>query len=168
MFIIVRAVIWVLLFWRWGDWPNWKKYQAGILFFIMGDLLYNFLCCNYSMWEHSANRFFPNHTSVTLFIALIIYLCAIILNLGHYPTSLLKQILWMTLWVVASAIAEWIDKLLGLITYHHGWNLWWSTIFMLVAVPMVRLHYKQPLWAYALSVIVVALLLWKFHVSILK
>lgn len=168
MYILIRALLWIISMWRWGDWRNWKKYQASIQFFILGDLLYNFLCYNYSMWQYTPTQFLPSHTATTLFITFINYPCAVTLYLGNYPKGIFKQILWVMGWVFLWALAEWTDGLLGLITYHHGWNFWWSVAFMSMAVPMVRLHFKKPLLTYGLSAIVIVFMMVIFKVPIYK
>ncbi|WP_368780987.1 CBO0543 family protein [Alicyclobacillus fastidiosus] len=161
---MLRAVVWILITWRWGDWRQWKKYQSTILFFISCDLLYNVICHNYLLWKFTPSRLFTSHTAVNLFEDFVIYPCALILYLGRYPKSILTKIIWNILWVLIWIGIEWINKLLGLITYHHGWNIWWSVLLMSFAIPMVRLHFIKPLWTYGLSLICIVFLVFLFKV----
>jgi hypothetical protein len=168
MFPIVRAILWIFALWKWGDWKNWKKYEATILYVIIGDLLYNFLTYNYSMWQFEPAGFLSNHTLHSLFIAFVMYPCSTILYLGGFPVGRLKQILWVILWITIWIVIEWVNCLLRLITYHHGWDFLDSVLFSCVAVPMIRLHYKRSLWAYGLSVAITVSLLLIFKVPISK
>ncbi|UUZ82438.1 hypothetical protein LJK88_50150 [Paenibacillus sp. P26] len=151
-----------------GDWRNWRKYQATILYLIVGDLLYNFLTYNYSMWRFEPTAVLPSHTASTLFIAFLCYPCSTILYLGHFPTGKMKAALWVVLWVGIWCVIEWIDRLLGLISYHHGWSFTSSILFSTVAVLMIRLHYTKPLWAYGLSALIVTALMFIYRVPIEK
>ena len=72
MFILFRAVVWVFIAWRWGDWRNWHRYQATILYIILCDLLYNVLTYNHSMWEYSSGLF-PNHITANLVVQFLLY-----------------------------------------------------------------------------------------------
>ncbi|PIB57799.1 hypothetical protein, partial [Pseudomonas sp. 2822-17] len=47
---IVIKLLFLFAAYKWGDWEKWEKYYPTILFFIIGDLLYNFLFYNYPMW----------------------------------------------------------------------------------------------------------------------
>ncbi|UUZ86433.1 hypothetical protein LJK88_25495 [Paenibacillus sp. P26] len=168
MFILLRAVLWVFILFRWGDWRNWRKYQSSILFVIAGNFLYNFLCHDYSMWEYPPNTIFHSHTAVSLFYDLTINPGVVILYLGLYPTKVLSQLLWISFWVFIYAVVEWIELQIGEITYHNGWNFMWSVLLMGIAVPMIRLHDKKPLWAYGISIFIVIGLVKVFEVPIAK
>lgn len=168
MFILIRSIMWAFIVYKWGDWRNWRQYQASILYVIAADFLYNFLCYRYSMWEYPPNLIFSTHTATSLFYSLTIHPCVLILFLGKYPNGKKRQTFWIALWVLVYAVIEWIEFQMGVIVYHHGWNFFWSVVLMCIALPMVRLHQQKPLWAYGASAVVVTLLLSLFHVPFSK
>lgn len=168
MFILIRAIIWILVLLKWGDWRNWKQYQSSILYVIATDFLYNFLCYRYSMWEYTPNLIFTTHVATTLFYALTIHPCVVILYLSQYPNEKKRQMVWVLFWLMIYAAVEWIELEMGILVYHHGWNFLWSNALMCIALVLLRLHQQKPLWAYGVSVVITALLVRLFHVPIGK
>ncbi|MGM0827674.1 MAG: CBO0543 family protein [Bacillota bacterium] len=168
MFLIIRSVLWILVAWRWGDWRNWKKYQSTILFFILLDLLYNFLTYNYTLWQYEPTAIIPNHTFNNMIVMFIIYPCLVLLYLGRYPTGGVKQGIWIISFTTFLSIVEFINYKAGLITFHSGWNIKWSIMFYLYSLPILRLHNKKPLLAFGISVLITVGLLWILKVPISK
>ena len=87
MHLVLNAIFLVMGL-KWGDWKNWKKYHATILFLWFGDLLYNVICYQYIMWQYKesifAETFLTNHVIITL----INYVC----QLSCYRINLLGEI----------------------------------------------------------------------------
>ncbi|WP_420888793.1 CBO0543 family protein [Cohnella candidum] len=111
---------------------------------------------------------FKTHTESSLFYALTIHPCVVILFLGNYPIGKMKRFFWISFWILVYTVIEWIEVWQGILIYRNGWNLWWSIAFMGVVIPLVRLHYRRPLWAYGISIIVVFTLVGLFHVPLTK
>ena len=69
MHLVLNAIFLVMGL-KWGDWKNWRKYHATILFLWFGDLLYNVLCYQYIMWQYKesifAETFLTNHVIISL------------------------------------------------------------------------------------------------------
>ncbi|MBT2738349.1 CBO0543 family protein [Bacillus sp. ISL-7] len=168
MYIFVRMMLWILAAWRWGDWRNWKNYQSTNLFVIMLDLLYNFLTYNYPLWAYDPTVIIPNHTLNNLLVTFISYPSVLFIYLGRYPTGWLKRVAWIIFWVTLLSVVELLNYKMGLMSYHNGWNFWWSVIFYLVQLPFIRLHYKKPLLTYGLSVLIIIGLLLFFKVPVSK
>ncbi|PKG23735.1 CBO0543 family protein [Niallia nealsonii] len=112
----------------WGDWQNWKKYYPTILFLIVRDLLYNFLLYKKPMWLFQ-DITLPNHTMITLLSMTISYTVTVLIYLGRFPDSWGKRFLWFLLWSSIFLCFEYINSKFGFISYHNGWNMWWSVIF---------------------------------------
>lgn len=168
MFILIRAIIWTLILLKRGDWRNWKQYQSSILYVIATDFLYNFLCYHYSMWEYAPNLIFSTHTATTLFYAITIHPCVVILYLNNYPNGKRRQVAWVLFWIMIYAVIEWIELKMGILVYHHGWSILWSCALMSAALLLIRTHQHKPLWAYGASIAITALLVLLFHVPISK
>ncbi|WP_339146758.1 MULTISPECIES: CBO0543 family protein [unclassified Sutcliffiella] len=168
MFMIIRIILWIFAAWRWGDWRNWKKYQSTILFFILLDLLYNFLTYNYTLWQYEPTSLIPNHTLNNMIVMFIFYPCIVLIYLGRYPSGKVKQGAWIIFWAAFLSLIEFINNKAGLITFHNGWNIKWSIFFYLYSLPILRLHHKRPLLTYVLAVLITIGLLWIFKVPISK
>lgn len=141
---------------KWGDWRNWKEYYPTILFFIGGDLLKNALLHEHLMWEYQEVYFGENilvgHLAIDLMIMTIVYPSTILIYLGHFPRTLMKQLLWISLWVCIYSGVEYINlRYLNLINHHRGWTIAWSIIFNVIMFVMFRIHFKKPLLAWGLS-----------------
>ncbi|MCM3728257.1 hypothetical protein M3226_21645 [Neobacillus cucumis] len=85
--LIVYVVIFLLAAIIWGDWRSWRLYYSTILFFIVGDLLKNFLFYNYWLWTYQETMFakdiLKNHTIINIMIMFIGYPSTIFLYLGR-------------------------------------------------------------------------------------
>jgi hypothetical protein len=139
---------------KWGDWKNWRDYYPTFLFFLVGDLLYQFLLFNKSMWlfQPSFDRgYLPNHTTIALVKMMIRYWATVIIFLGHFPAGKGKRIYWISLWVFIYIAVEFFALKTGLMTHHNGWNLYWSLYFDIVIFIVLYVHYKHPLLAWILS-----------------
>ena len=171
MHLVLNAIFLVMGL-KWGDWKNWRKYHATILFLWFGDLLYNVLCYQYIMWQYKesifAETFLTNHVIISLIIMFISYPATVFIYLGRFPKQKVKAVLWILLWVVLYSSIEFINlRFLNLITHHNGWSMTWSVIFNAMMFPMLWLYYKKPGTTLLLSIPTVAFLLWYFHVPIL-
>jgi hypothetical protein len=156
---------------KWGDWKNWKAYYPTILFFIGGDLLKNALLHNYRMWEfqevYFGQKILVGHFAIDLMNMIICYPAILLIYLGHYPRGLWKQIIWIAFWVLILSAKEFINlKYLNLINHYHGWNIVWSVIFNIIMFIILRIHFKSPLLAWAISIIWIIFLYNWFDVPI--
>ncbi|WP_449539755.1 CBO0543 family protein [Ferdinandcohnia sp. Marseille-Q9671] len=143
---------------KWGDWKGWRSYYPTILFFIMGDLLKNFLFHDYLLWTYQetifAENLFSNHTFISLMIMYISYPATILIYLGRFPKERWKQLVWIVFWIFIYVTIEYINlEYLHLIKHHNGWSMPWSILFNIVMFPMLLLHHKKPLVTWGLSVL---------------
>jgi hypothetical protein len=164
MYILINA-IYLIAGIVWGDWRNWKKYYPTVLFFIIGDLLYNFLLYDKSMWIFH-DVILPNHTMVTLLAMVISYTVTVLLYLGRFPRGWKKRSLWFLLWSGIYLLIEYVNSKLGFITYHNGWNMWWSVLFTGIIFLILPIHHKKPPLAWLLSIVIILSLLSTFGVKI--
>ncbi|MCQ6275465.1 hypothetical protein JMM81_10900 [Bacillus sp. V3B] len=148
----------------WGDWRNWKKYYPTILFFILGDFLYNFLLYNKSTWMFH-DLILPNHTTITILAMTISYTATVLIYLGRFPSGWKNRFLWFLLWSGIFLVAEYVNSKLGFITYHNGWNIWWSVLFTGIIFLILPIHHKRPLIAWLLSIVIIFTLLSIFDVK---
>ena len=139
--IIVAFIIAIIAF-KYGDWRNWRLYYPTILYFIIGDFLYNILTCNYRLWQYESPLL--KSTFSELLIVFVFYPSTILLYLPHFPRGLKKQIPYILLWVVIYSTTEIISFNLGFFSYHNGWNICWSILFNCFMFPLLWIHQKNP------------------------
>lgn len=156
---------------KWGDWRNWGKYHSTILFFWFGDLLYNFLCYDYKMWEYKESMFavklLENHTIISLLIMFVAYPASVLIYIGRFPKGKMKAGLWLLFWVSLFSIIEYINlRYLDLISHHNGWSIGWSVLFNAGIFLMLPLHYKHPIVALIISIPIIIFFVTHFNVPI--
>lgn len=163
-------LVWGLAAWKWGDWRNWKKYQATIIYMMYFSAVYEILCYNYPMWKFEYDQSIPfliNHPLITIAISLILYPSIILIFLGRYPTeSWKKKISWQILFVFLFSLSEYLMVKFGRITYHNGWTFGWSILFNVNTFFMLSIHYKRPLLAWILSLFFVMFYVYYFQVPV--
>ena len=164
MYILIN-IFYMIAGYKWGDWRNWKQYYSTILFFIIGDFLYNFLLYKQSMWLFH-DLILPNHTTITILAMFVSYSATVLIYLGRFPKGGGKRSLWFLIWVGIYLSAEYFNNKFGFITYHNGWNMWWSVLFTCIIFIILPIHHKRPLLAWLLSIIIIVSLLSIFDVKI--
>lgn len=166
MYIIIN-ILYMIAGFKWGDWRNWNSYYPTILFFIIGDFLYNFLLYKQSMWVFH-DIILPNHTTITILAMVVSYSVTVLIYVGRFPIGWKKRSLWFLLWVGVYVCIEYINSKFGFITYHNGWNIWWSLLLTGIIFIILPIHYKRPLLAWLFSIIIIVSLLIIFEVKIIE
>ncbi|MBD2872815.1 CBO0543 family protein [Paenibacillus arenilitoris] len=159
------GVITLICAWRWGDWRNWKQYHHTMMYFALGNLLYNFLSANHFLWKLNPD-FMPNHSMTEMVYTFVTFPATALLFLTNYPDGRKKKRLHYLQWIGIYVIVEWFFRDTGRILYQHGWSLMWSAIFDITMFPMLRLHYKRPLLAYAISAVLCVFWVMLFDVPV--
>ncbi|NQX69460.1 hypothetical protein HQN90_25340 [Paenibacillus alba] len=147
--------MWVLAAaWRWGDWKQFKQYYPTMLYISCLKLLYELFSHEAHYEWHLEPDFFLNYTGTVLLHTFLIYPLTAFLFLSNFPmTNTLSKMSHILKWTLMYIIIELLGYKLGRITYHAGWNGWWSLVFDLNMFVMLRLHYIHLLWAMLLSLL---------------
>lgn len=165
MYLLLVIVVYVV-FAYFFDWKKWNSYYPTIQYFIICNLLYNFIFYNHTLWRYKAVTVdWLNHTFIDIAFSFIIVPVVIMIFLRYYPKGK-KQYLYLALWIAYFTIIEYLFYKKGLFIYENNWNLFWSGIFNLILFTMVRLHYKSPLKALIVSIPLIVVLLLLFHPSL--
>lgn len=166
--IVLVSIFFVISALKWGDLKNWKLYYPTMMYFAIGDLVYNFLTYNNPLWQY-ANPILK-HTASDLLVIIVVYPSTVLLFLSYYPDKLIKKIKHIAFWVFIFSALEWIFYTIGYFTYHNGWNIWWSVVHNLLAFPLLRLHYKKPIlvWPISMALAFAILVLFDIPLSSLK
>lgn len=162
MLHVLFGILALILMFRYGDWRNWGKYHSTILFYIIGNLVYNFFTYNYSLWEYESEIF--KHTFSDLIIAGTIFPTTVLIFLYHFPEKRITQISYILIWDLVYITWEGLLFLFDYISYHNGWHMGWSFAHNLIMFLLLRLHQKTPLLTYFISVVVAFLVLFLFDV----
>ena len=165
---IIVTIVMVMVAWKWGDWKNWKQYYPTILFYIVFDILYSVLFYNYPLWELESPLLKTTFSDILL--TMVFAPAAILLYIPYFPIGILKQVIYIFLWVFILVFSEIISYCLGFISYHNGWNICWTALFDSIMLPLMILHYKKPLMAWFVSIIllIIALIYFKVPFSAIK
>lgn len=154
--------------WRFGDWRNWPKYYSAIIFTICVDFMISLLLYNHSLWYFHKAVLAPNHTVADFLIAITNFPPIVLLYLSRYPynSRLLKQFVYISVWVGSFVLIESIFLYVKLLSYHNGWTLGWSILVWISMFLGLRLHDTKPLWAWIFCLVTTVFLIIYFKIPI--
>lgn len=158
------GIISIIVCWKWGNWRNWREYYPTILFLLIGDLVADLVLFAKPLWGF--NEFIEKYTVLDIAVMLLIYPSTVILFLSFYPTPRMKQVLYILVWIGIYSILEGIGLLFNDYSHHNNWSIWYSILFNTIMFPLIRLHYKKPLWVWPISAVFCFMLLWWFRIPL--
>lgn len=165
MHVITWVIIGVFSYLK-GDWKKFSDYYSTMLFTVVANFLYNYLCADYLTWSY-VSPLINAHKPVDLFYTLYFLPLTVFMFLSLFPKT--KKLSYCLKWILVYWLWEIFLHKLGLLKYDHGWSLWWSLFFYCTMFPMFIIHYKKPKIAYILSFFVVLFFYHYFNVpSIFK
>ncbi|WP_139490213.1 CBO0543 family protein [Brevibacillus dissolubilis] len=155
----IISLVWLGITWRSGAWREWRSFYSTILYYIIGDLLYNFVYYQHPLWTYGSSMPVPSHTWTNLWYTFFIVPLHLLNFLYFFPKSRGKAILYILAWASFYFALESLFKSLGYFYHAHGWNVGWSFAFNLMLFSMVRLHFVNPLLAWGIQAVIM-LLFW--------
>lgn len=163
MYLFFVVAVYILFAIRFVDWKRWKDYYPTIQFYIICNLLYNFIFYQHTLWAYKAVTLdWMNHTIIELTFTFFIVPVAFMIYLRYFPQGKRKY-LYVGIWVAYFSIIEYLFFKKGLFIYDNGWNGWWSSLFNLIAFVIIRLHFKKVGLSLVVSVIIIIILMQFFH-----
>ncbi|MEH7332988.1 CBO0543 family protein [Neobacillus drentensis] len=166
MYLLFVVLVYILFAIYFVDWKNWRSYYPTVQYFIICNLLYNFIFYNHSLWRYKAVTVaWLNHTLIDLTFSFLIVPVVIMIFLRYYSKGK-KQFLYLAIWIAYFTAIEYLFYKKGLFIYENDWNIYWSAVFNAILFTMVRIHYKHPLMALLLSIFIIGILLFFFHPSL--
>jgi len=163
---IIAPVVAIFAVYFWGDWRHWKRYYPTILFYIAMNLLAMVLMSDHLLWIWEDTPITPPRKISEFLFIYIFYPADILIFLAHYPRKWVARIVWILLFVVIMSILEISGIMGGYVFYDYGWGFWWSVGMNLVIHLVLLLHFKRPLWAWLISIPLIAFFLMQFGFSI--
>jgi hypothetical protein len=86
------------------------------------------------------------------------------LYLPHFPKKLIRQVLYIFLWVSLYTMVEILSFRLGFFSYHNGWSIGWSFLFNCFMFSILWIHHKRPLAAIGIAFVAAVVMLTYFQV----
>ncbi|WP_223702352.1 CBO0543 family protein [Sutcliffiella deserti] len=164
MYLISVVVLYFIIAKLFIDWSRWKEFYPTVQFYIICNLLYNFIFYHHSLWKYHSITFpWLKHTIIDLTFTFGIYPVVIMLFLQYFPNQRSMKFLYIAAWVLYYILLEFFFEKKGLFVHENGWNLWWSTLFNLISFCILRLHHRNQLVAILLSIPIITILLFFFH-----
>lgn len=147
------GLVWLFAAYKYGNWKNLDIYYPTFLFLCFWDFFYQFFLFNHSLWvfKPSFDDFYlPNHSFIVLFRMITIYFSAVIIFLSHFPEKGLGKKLYYNLFFVLIFMLMEVFNFYVCkgITYHNGWNLWWSAVLDIALFMALRIHQHHKLLAW--------------------
>ncbi len=150
MVSITLALVYAAACFKWGAWRRWREYYPTILYAIIGDLAYNFVFHDHTLWLYDS---FFNHTTMDMIAAFFLFPTIVILYLTYWPSTPVKKVLYVLAWAAVNTLCEYVSVQLDMFKYDHGWSVLWSFVLLVGAFVMMRVHYKKPLLAWPISMV---------------
>lgn len=157
--------VYIYISYKYGSLKNWKPYYSTILFFILGNAIYGLLFLHhYPLWVY--NDIFLGHTLADFLTMFIYFPLTTLIFLPNYPSKFSKQLMYNIIWVIIYTGNELMYYYLGSIEYHNGWNILWSAFHNTYQFPLIRLHQKNPIlaWAFSFGMLGLIMLIFKFPI----
>lgn len=167
MHLVLSICLFGLAYFK-GDWRNWQKYILTIKYVIISNLLYNYFCHDYLLWQYKGDIFPNKHSIVDLAYTFINLPAITLLFLSHYPylKTKLKQVKYILFWVIGSFLVEFPFVHFKRLLLKNGYEYWMDIFFYIVMYLMIRLNHTRPIKSYLFSVVIILFMLWLFKVPI--
>ncbi|WP_226086737.1 CBO0543 family protein [Mesobacillus sp. S13] len=164
MYLLLVIVVYIIFAKKFVKWHKWKEYYPTVQFYIICNLLYNFLFYQHTLWKYKAVTVdWLNHTLIEIAFTFFIVPVVLMIYLEYFPKERLRGLLYVLIWVAYFSGIEYLFEAKGLFVYENGWNAWWSVLFNIITFTVVRIHYKNALAAFLISAPIIAVLLLFFH-----
>jgi hypothetical protein len=151
-FMIIRFIMagaFLAVAYRWGDWKNRINYYPTMLFFGMGDLIYNVVFQDKPLWKFASNILSPSINE--LFVIFTIFFGTTLLYLSNFPKKLYHQVIYTILWISLYMVIEIFTTSIGMQKNYNGWNIWWSLFHNTIQFPLLIIHHKNPILAWIIA-----------------
>ncbi|WP_423800878.1 CBO0543 family protein [Neobacillus sp. SAB-20_R2A] len=166
MYLLLVVGVYIIFAKVFVDWKRWREFYPTVQFYIICNLLYNFLFYQHTLWRYKAVTLpWLNHTLIEITFSLFIVPIVLFIYLQYFPKGK-KKYVYLGFWVTYFSVIELIFEKKGLFVYENGWNLWWSILFNLITFTIIRVHHKNPITAFIISFPIIVVLLLLFHPSL--
>lgn len=149
------------------DWKRWREFYPTIQFYMICNLLYNFIFYQHTLWRYKALTLaWLNHTLIEVTFTFFIVPVVLMVYLQYFPDGKKKRLIYLSVWIAYFSVIEFLFEKKGLFIYENGWNIWWSIVFNFITFCLLRIHYKNHLTAFIVAIPIIVFLLICFHPSL--
>jgi hypothetical protein len=152
--------------WKWADYRNWQKYHATMIFLSFISLVYAFISFSSGVFLWRAKPDLFNSTVTEMMYSMILLPCTALLFLSGYPKDSLKKAVYFLKYIFIYGIVEAVMSATGRMVYGNGWTIWLSVIFDCLMFPAIIIHYKHPIIAYIVFILIMIFGIWFFKLPI--
>jgi hypothetical protein len=93
MYLVIVIAVYVIFAKKFVNWTRWKEFYPTVQYFIICNLLYNFIFFNHTLWAYKAVTVkWLNHTLIELAFSFFIIPVVIMIYLQHFPENKHKLI----------------------------------------------------------------------------
>jgi hypothetical protein len=167
VYLLIVVIVYIIFAKIFVKWRNFKEFYPTIQFFIIGNLLYNFLFYNHTLWAYKAVTVtWLNHTLIDITFSFFILPVVIMIYLQYFPKTTKKKIMYVSVWIAYFSFLEYIFFKRGLFIYENNWGIIMSMVFNTIMFVILRLHHRKPMLALAVSLPIIIILLYFYHPSL--
>lgn len=166
----VFTVILLVSTFTFASWKNLRIYYPTFIFAISVDFFITIITYEKSLWYFHKAFLVPNHTIADFSIAFTNLPLIILIYLSRYPDKkhFFKQLIYISFQTLLFTCIETIFLVTNLLSYHNGWNFWWSLVVWFFTFIGIILHHKKPLFAWLLCFSCTIFLIFYFQIPVLK
>ncbi|WP_442872800.1 CBO0543 family protein [Caproicibacter sp. BJN0012] len=158
------AIIAVYLCYKKGDWKHWKLYYPTILYYIIISINVSIITDEKPLWLFYGSS--PIDRGCNYVLEFIVFPCIIILFLSNFPEQHLKQVFYLSSYILILSFCEMMFCITKEIVYYNGWNIWLSVILYIMTFPLLILHDRNPLAAWFISFLLIYGMITYFKIPI--
>jgi hypothetical protein len=167
VYLLLVVIVYIIFAKIFVKWKNLKEFYPTIQFFIIGNLLYNFLFYNHTLWAYKAVTVpWLNHTLIDITFSFFILPVVIMIYLQYFPKTTKKKIMYVSVWIAYFSFLEYIFFKRGLFIYENNWGIIMSMVFNTIMFVILRLHHRKPILALVVSLPIIIILLYFYHPSL--
>ncbi len=169
MYLVMVVLVWIAFAIIFLDKKIIQQTYATVQYFIIFNLVYNFLYYNHTLWEYQGlTTPILNHTFIELSFTFIILPIAVVVYLKYFPSQKYHQLFYLFFWVVFFTFIELLFYKMEMFRYDNGWGVTDSLWFNVLMFFMIRLHYSRPFLTMMLSIIITIVLIQFFPIPLDK
>ena len=163
MALHIALIIWLLIInIEKKTWHYFRENMLGAGYVMVCNACYYYLCKQKPLWTFKSK--YMKSTTVKMLHLFIVMPLIIFSYLTRFPKTLIKQILYISKWVINSLIIEWIGLKFKAIEFKHGWSLSWSALMYILMYVFSNIISKKPRLTGAFSILAAVFLLGIFNI----
>lgn len=147
-------------------WRDFPKYYESMGYASIINALYYYLCKRHLLWEFPPTGFnWRVLRGVHIFVIVPLLVLAF---LSKFPKTFWKRLIYLVKWTVTCSIVEYIGLKNNMITFKHGWTIFWSGFIYVTMYGFSYLYTQKPIYTWIISVFTTIFFILKFKIPMTK